>query len=331
MMSVIPLSPQNVLDVLLKKTPQDANFKRSAINKIWNTDLGLADFKDEEDAYGAYFRHIYQDLCNAACTGNSQISGFTHEQVLTIVKDLRAGSQSQEQILAKLHILRAQTPQAEAERAVNLAASLLVPLNFSGAGGARRGETVNWETTETLEHVISPKITALLSATETAIKSAPSSCEDCNLSLRFPKSFNARQIKYVAGFEIVWTSNLLDHLLVLDADEQVTVHIYHQVKLLRYHQESLRLVISSSNKFIYGFLILFQLSASPRLDLRNLRHVSFAPPSDQSKRQEVVPEVTKVLYAGPRSLAMRPFEVGRSRDRALQILGRPPLETQTSV
>jgi hypothetical protein len=32
-------------------------------------------------------------------------------------------------------------------------------------------------------------------------------------------------MKNVAGFKIVWTSNLLDHLLVLDADEKVKVHI----------------------------------------------------------------------------------------------------------
>lgn len=244
-MSVIPLRPRNVLDVSLKKTPQDANFKRAVINKIWSTDLSLADFKDQEETYSAYFCHTYQDLCNSACTGNSQISSFSHEQVSTIVKELRAGSQSQEQVLANLHKLREQTCQAEAERVVNLAASLLVPLNFSGVGGARRGERVNWATTESLQHVIAPRFAALLSATETALKSPQSSCTSCNLSLRFPKSFTARQIKHVAGFEIVWTSNLLDHLLVLDADEKVKIHIYHQVKLLRYHQESLRPVIGS--------------------------------------------------------------------------------------
>jgi hypothetical protein len=256
-MSGIPLRPRNVLNVSLKKTPKDANFKRAAINKIWNIDLNLTDFKDEEEAYSAYFRHTYQDLCNAACTGNSQISSFTHQQVLTIVTELRAGAQSREQVVAKRHILREQCPQAEAERAINLAASLLVPLNFSGVGGARRGETVNWAATDSLELVINSRLAALLSATDAALKSPQSSCTSCNLSLRFPKSFNARQIKYVAGFEIVWTSNLLDHLLVLDADEKVKVHIYHQVKLLRNHQESLRSVIGSQSEFACEFLTLF--------------------------------------------------------------------------
>jgi hypothetical protein len=176
--------------VSLKRTPLDANFKRAAINKIWTTNLNLVDFQYEEEAYSAYFRHIYQDLCNAACTGNSQISTFTHEQVLTIVKNLRAGPQSQDQILAELHRSRKYVPQAEAERAVNLAASLLLPLSFRGAGGFRRGETVNWATMETLEHVINSKTAALLSDTEIALKSPQSSCKNCNPSLRFPKSFN---------------------------------------------------------------------------------------------------------------------------------------------
>ncbi len=245
-MSAIPLRPRNVLDVSLKRTPPDANFKRAAINKIWSTHLNLADFSEE--AYSAYFHHTYQGLCNAACTGSSQIPNFTHEQVLTIVTKLRAGSHSQDQIVAELQRLRENTPPAEAERAVNLAASLLLPLNFRGAGGVRRGETVNWATTESLEHVINPKIAVLLTATESALKSSLSGCKNCDLSLRFPTSFNARQLKYVAGFEIVWTSNLLDHLLVLDADEKVKVYIYHQVKLLRHHRESLWSVVRSTSR-----------------------------------------------------------------------------------
>lgn len=64
-----------------------------------------------------------------------------------------------------------------------------------------------------------------------------SRCLSSDSSIRFPKSFTARQLEHVAGIKIIWTSNLLDHLLILDDDERVKVHIFHQVTLLENNQK----------------------------------------------------------------------------------------------
>ncbi|KAF8862092.1 hypothetical protein BDZ45DRAFT_586101 [Acephala macrosclerotiorum] len=56
--------------------------------------------------------------------------------------------------------------------------------------------------------------------------------------MSFPRSFHARQFERIAGFEIVWTSNLADHLLVLDMDEKVKLHVFHQVRMLKHHLQA---------------------------------------------------------------------------------------------
>jgi len=43
-------------------------------------------------------------------------------------------------------------------------------------------------------------------------------------------------LKFMTGFNIIWTNNLLDHLLVLDDEVGVTAYIFHQVKVLELHQ-----------------------------------------------------------------------------------------------
>jgi hypothetical protein len=116
------------------------------------------------------------------------------------------------------------------ETAVNLAAGLLVPLNFKSAGGARRGEVVVWHDNDTIKDTILKRIEAIsrkpCSSREACIRCDQSGYE------RYGKKFNVRQLARIAGFEIIWTSNLVDHLLLQDEDDNVKVHIFHQLKVL---------------------------------------------------------------------------------------------------
>jgi hypothetical protein len=69
----------------------------------------------------------------------------------------------------------------------------------------------------------------------------PIPCTPCNrskLGLTSPKRFNAKDFEYSAGFEIIWTSDLADHLLVLDMDDQIKVHIFHHLRVLHQHLQA---------------------------------------------------------------------------------------------
>jgi hypothetical protein len=49
---------------------------------------------------------------------------------------------------------------------------------------------------------------------------------------RIGKLFTARNLIYIGGMKIQWTSNILDHLRV--SDDTQTVFIFHHAEFLRY-------------------------------------------------------------------------------------------------
>ena len=224
----------------IKRTKPTTTFKREIVSKIWNTSITRWEFEKQQASHDAYFHHIYQNICEAACTGSSAIPRMTQDQILELVAKLRNGGKSQQQFVQVL--MATVTPSLlllEAERAVKVAAGLLVPLNF-GAGGLQRGEVVAWSPNETLEKAVADPFSALRSRTSALLLGQHQLCNVCvhsPLITSFPRSFNAKQIEYIAGFEIVWTSNLVDHLLVLDIDEKapIKLHIFHHVKQLQWH------------------------------------------------------------------------------------------------
>jgi hypothetical protein len=219
------------LSCTLRKTPTTSAFLRSVIREIWNQNLTAEEYRDHGPIYESYFSHIYRDLSTAACSGDSQIPDITHEQILNMVRNLRSQSYTK---LEAAHFFRQSTEPTDAgriNRAVNLAAGLLVPLNFKSVGGARRGAVVTWKDDDCLAQTVSNAVAMITES----LKHSESGCASCNSAWTFSKSFNARQLTRVAGFEIIWTSNLLDHLLVQDDDDKVKIHIFHHVKVLENH------------------------------------------------------------------------------------------------
>ncbi|KAH8696842.1 hypothetical protein GQ44DRAFT_666101 [Phaeosphaeriaceae sp. PMI808] len=54
-----------------------------------------------------------------------------------------------------------------------------------------------------------------------------------DISIKFEKTFTARNIERIAGIAIHWTDNLADHLRMLDAEDK-TVAIFHHASFLKY-------------------------------------------------------------------------------------------------
>jgi hypothetical protein len=226
------------LQSTLRRTPNTAAFSRLVIRNVWNHEFTPHQYREYRKVYESYFAHIYQELCTAACSGDSQIPDFTHYQILEAIKNLKS------QPYTKLEAARAfclSSGCADADRiarGITLAAGLLVPLNFKSAGGARRGEVVSWEDDDSLSRTFAKRVTAITNGS----MSSYNSCTLCNSIWTFSKTFNARQFTHVTGFEIIWTSNLLDHLLVQDDDEKIKIHIFHHVKVLENHLTFAKLV-----------------------------------------------------------------------------------------
>lgn len=223
----------------LRKTPTTTAFSRAVIREIWNHDLTVDEYREYHKLYESYFAHIYQDLSTAACSGDSQIPDFTHEQILEIVRNLKSQPCTKLEAAQFFHQSTGCTDTGRIDRAINLASGFLLPLNFKSVGGARRGAVVAWEDNDCLGQTVTKSVMMMANGSI----ASQSGCNSCNSAWTFSKKFNARQLSRVAGFEIIWTSNLLDHLLVQDEDEKVKVHIFHHVKVLENHLTFKKLVL----------------------------------------------------------------------------------------
>jgi hypothetical protein len=212
-------------------------------------------------AYDAYFIHIYEVLCAAAEDSDDhelRLGDIAHGEVLDIILRLQSDRGSQQEILASLN-----WQSAKGQRMIRLAAALLLPFNFNGIGGWRSGPAVEWNQTESVEDIVSHHLQQLLPVQHpsTLVRTICNACAShtrcilCNMvvpleaprrvpkldltensSFKFSRTFSAYKLKYVAGFKIVWTSNILEHLKLVDAESGKTkVFLFHHTKILDHH------------------------------------------------------------------------------------------------
>ncbi|CAM6000730.1 unnamed protein product [Sphagnum balticum] len=232
-MSSIPLTEMKPLQYTLREVPNNPIFFRDLIREIWNEELTAAEYREDKKDYESYIVHIFQELSTIAGGGDSIIRDLTFEHIFELVQKLKSQKWTHGELLADCYPVSGILDKIHTQAAVNLAAGLLVPLNFKSVGGARRGDVVSWQENHTLSDTISKRIQAITSRP----CSSPQICTSCNQSgfENYGKNFNARQIARIAGFEIIWTSNFFDHLLLQDEDDSVKVHIFHQLKVLENH------------------------------------------------------------------------------------------------
>ena len=228
--ALVPLVPiGSEVDFLskgLSLAPSSPNDISTILLELWEPELSAEEYKRNPVSHDAYMQHIYCDLSRIACTGVNQISTFTHGQLLEICKLLRSSRATQDSVLQALG-----PPTPEKERLVRLAAGVLVPLNISGVGGSRPGKPVQWTLQQSLKDLVTgifqtPPITHCVGSNARGVTPAP---------VQIPTSLNAYNLKYVAGYEIVWTSTLTDHLKVVEIDDSIKVYLYHQTSLLEHH------------------------------------------------------------------------------------------------
>jgi hypothetical protein len=225
------IEAKDPLQSTLRRTPTTAAFSRLVIREIWNHEFTPHQYIEYRGLYESYFTHIFDELCTAACSGNLQIPNFTHIQILEVVRNLKSRSCSKEEAAQSFSISTGHTDVDFVARAITLAAGLLVPLNFKPVGGAHCGELVSWEDGDSLSQTLAKGVTTMANGS----RSLHDSCMLCTSTWTFSRIFNARQLAYLTGFEVIWTSNLLDHLLVQDDDEKTKVHIFHHARILEHH------------------------------------------------------------------------------------------------
>jgi hypothetical protein len=184
--------------------------RRPIINYLWDQSYKAKDFAQIDCHTESYFRY-YQQQCELARHGN-ECSSRTHRDIINIVQLFREKMATREDIKlilkGRVHEPERDDIEEEISNLIDLAVRLWLMVNV---GDFRRilmpGRSFQW-TEGCLRDFMMLKFSQQKVLTE---------------HVKLEKLFNAYNLRRIAGIEIVWTSNLSDHLRMQDDDTRVAV------------------------------------------------------------------------------------------------------------
>jgi hypothetical protein len=202
----------HIIERRISNPPITASGRRALIAAIFAIPADNEQLGGSEDAFSAYFTSWYEDQCS-----DSTVSKMTIGDILSIMTLVRGNLETRQSLRNKaLQIHQQQFREHEIDIAITLAARLW---SLSYVDGRKppfsTGNAIDW-------------IAGSLNDTLAAYFQ-PSSTEKGKL----PRFFTAEKFDRIAGFKIIWTGNLLDHLKMTDDDK--AVYLFHQVSFLALH------------------------------------------------------------------------------------------------
>ena len=195
----------------ISSTQIPPSVRRAIISGFFRVNLSPA----ESQSLDPYFNDWYEDQCNAVYQDTSI---QTHQQIIDLVSLLQQDGHRPDIVAAMAAASEATEPVNES---INLAARLWLTVSIGSLQHAfNPGSTVSWndgKLSDTLQVAFQYK-------------------NQLSDTVKLPKSFNAANLERIAGIEIVWTSNLADHLSLKDDDSKMMV--YHHASFLDLHKLS---------------------------------------------------------------------------------------------
>ena len=207
------------LDWTFASGPLPRQTRQAIIKEIFQVDLIDQQFQ-QCDSFSAFFTDWYDEQCETAA---SDVSAKTHREILTILATLQVAVSAQTPRAAAIDSL---CSRGEDRCKVGASVDLAARLWLSAAVGSFKhawtpGYRIAWHDTQCLK---------------VAIQQTLSSTKLHNETVKLPKIFNAANLERITGIQVVWTSNLADHLALKDEDTKVM--LFHQASFLELHKIS---------------------------------------------------------------------------------------------
>lgn len=233
--------PKNLLQSLrLSQTVQSLYSRACFINTIFDLELNLDGHHWWENPFEAFFSR-YTTLCSLAANTNRAIVNITHWQLASVIKLLRDPGQASRNRLQLIdQVLNnpffnwddSMIGEHLAPTLIDLAVDVWSMLSVAKfPGDISYDEPIHWEDNVTL--------------TELVRKCFPLVPESQDI-VKLPQTFTAAHLEKIGGIQVIWTSNLADHLLLKEDDTKLM--LFHQVSILKLHQ------ISPNNIFPKGLV-----------------------------------------------------------------------------
>ena len=215
-----------LISFTLSQQLQSPTLRCFFLNIIFNLELDPMSVQSRDDAFEAFFSR-YSLLCNLATNTNRAIESITHWQfakIVIVVKD--NPSEPRHKIISRIPGSQQFDWEQRgwdshlAATVLDLAAGVWSMLSIGRfPGDVSYDEPIFWEDKESLGEVIR--------------KYLPSKPESQDM-VKLPQTFTAAYLEQIGGIEVIWTSNLADHLLLKDDDTKLM--LFHQVSTLQLHK-----------------------------------------------------------------------------------------------
>ena len=195
--------------------------RRTIRRNLWGIGHAFDDTRDlTVDSYYPYFA-FYQAQCRSVARhGGRELWATDHEELVEVIRYVKAGDQTRESLISKLQEQRVVADMVSIEDTIELAARLLLMLSI---GNPKNCLTPGQRMIEWKSGTLKKLVTDRFSPTHVS-----------GDHVKLPRLFNALQLVKIAGLKVAWTNNLADHLLLREDDTKVC--IFHHVSFLQCHK-----------------------------------------------------------------------------------------------
>lgn len=173
--------------------------------------------------FDTYWKFYTRECTRALHDGGRHVAVRNHGDIIDCARKLRDGTlrnDLRDHVRQKLTTAHANSEEM-VDNSIDLAATLLLMASFcTYAYGFSGRNQLHWDGAESLGHFMASYFEPGHTLQDSSIK--------------LEKIFTARNLTRIAGLEIVWTDNLVDHLRLTDDDTRV--HIFHHASFLEAHK-----------------------------------------------------------------------------------------------
>ena len=221
-------NPENQLQsVRLSQTLQSPPSRACLINTIFDLNLDLAGLQCWDNGFEAFFSR-YATLCSLAANTNRAIVNITHWQLASVIRLLKDLGEARRTRLQLIDLVfnspfftwdDSMVGEYLAPSLIDLAVDVWSMLSIAKfPGDISYDEPIPWEDDVTLTDLVH-KCFPLYPFSDI---------------VKMPQAFTAAHLEKIGGIQVVWTSNLADHLLLKEDDTKLM--LFHQVSILRLHR-----------------------------------------------------------------------------------------------
>ncbi|KAH8734453.1 hypothetical protein BGZ61DRAFT_442574 [Ilyonectria robusta] len=219
------MTDKTVLDSSLLDLPLPQLTKTAISSEYWAYRHQGQRFNSVDYDLQSFWIYYNKECARALHNGGRYVALRSHRDVADCVRKLKSGMlrhDIKEELREKLTAFHDNEDEM-LDNSIDLAASLLLMMSFcSFAYGFSGRSPLHWSD-GSLESFVSEYFD-------------PGTAHQVKENVRMEKIFTARNLCRIAGLDIVWTDNLVDHLRLTDDDRRV--HIFHHASFLEVQRQS---------------------------------------------------------------------------------------------